>query len=239
MTSEQELKFFLTGESTCSYLAGKKQKSIVADPDFPLTSPLYTLLAENGFRRSGDMAYRPNCDECKACIPVRIPTAKFKPSRAQRRNIKKNEDLVVTSHPATFNEAHFKLYCHYLAERHSDSAMNNPSKEDYLSFLTSKDIDSVFYEFRFEQKLIAVAVTDILENGLSAVYTYYHPDFSARGLGTYAILWQLSHALQLKLPWLYLGFWIEECEQMAYKTNYQPIEGIQNQQWQPIHPRGH
>ncbi len=230
-------KFYLTEESACDYLANKKSTSIITDPNQPLTTPLYTLLAENGFRRSGNIAYRPNCHNCQACIPVRISTSRFKPSRSQQRNMKKNQDLHVSPHPAVFSDEHFSLYRQYLAQRHSDSSMNKQTKDDYLAFLTCQEMKTIFYEFRLKGLLIAVAITDILENALSAVYTFYHPDFAMRGLGTYAILWQHAQALSLQMEWLYLGFWIEKCPQMAYKTNFQPIEGIQDQRWQPIRSR--
>ncbi len=236
MPHSHEIKFYLTKESRCDYLANQKNTSIITDPNQALTTSLYTLLAENGFRRSGNVAYRPNCHDCQACIPVRIPTKHFKKSRSQRRNMTKNQDLNVSSHPAVFSDEHFSLYRKYLARRHGNSNMNAQTKNDYLAFLTCREVNTVFYEFRLNGLLIAVAVTDILENALSAVYTFYHPDFEARGLGTYAILWQHALALNLRMKWLYLGFWIEQCPRMSYKTNFQPIEGIQDQQWQPICP---
>ena len=234
MIHQQEIKLFLSESSPCNYLPGLKQTSIVVDPQLPITSTLYDLLASNGFRRSGDLVYRPHCEHCQACIPIRIPVNKLSLSRSQRRNLKLNSDLSVTHHPASFSNEHFELYGKYQSHRHPDSSMSNSDPEEYLNFLTSRDIDTVFYEFRLKQKLVAIAVTDILESGLSAVYTFYDPSLASRGLGTYAILWQCQQAKHLKLPWLYLGFWIAECQKMSYKVKFQPCEGFHNSSWQPI-----
>lgn len=236
MNNQQEIKLFLTNSSACDYLPGYEQSSVVADPAITINNNLYDLLITHGFRRSGNTIYRPHCHNCHACIPLRIPVEQFKMSRSQRRNYNMNTDLTVNPRPAAFNDEHFALYCKYQTLRHPGSSMCNPTPDEYLNFLTSRKINTVFYEFRLEQTLVAIAVTDILQHGLSAVYTFYDPAYQTRGLGTYAILWQCQQAKHLDLPWLYLGFWIANSQKMAYKIKFQPCEGFQNSSWQPIYP---
>ena len=233
-TTNREIKFYLTDESSCNYLSNRQQQSIVVDPKLQLTSPLYSLLAANGFRRSGDIAYRPQCVHCQACLSLRIPVSQFKPSRTHLRTMKKNEHLTVRPQPAEFKHEHFDLYCKYLSLRHPGSSMCHPSVDEYKNFLISLDVDTIFYEFRQQEELVAVAVTDLLDHGLSAVCTFYDPNHLEKSLGTYAILWQCQQTKNMNLPWLYLGYWVKECEKMAYKSKFKPAEVFQNDTWQPI-----
>ena len=237
MSLSEKIKLYQCQSDRCSYLADQEQTFVVIDPEIPLTNSLYTALLASGFRRSGDTAYIPHCRACQACIPIRVPVHAFKPSRSQRRNMKLNNAVQIKPHPAKFSNEHYALYCKYQHHRHPDSSMCSTTPEDYLNFLTTPKIDTVFFEFRTESQLLAVAVTDVLEDALSAVYTYYDPDHEHRGLGTFAILWQIEHALSLKIPWVYLGFWIEHCQKMTYKTRFQPCEGFENGTWRPITPR--
>ncbi len=230
----QSLRCYATVEFDCSYLPQQKARNLVLDPAQKIDTEICNQLANFGFRRSGDMLYRPHCDQCQACVALRLPVQQFKPNRSQRRNWKQNEAICHSPHPAQFNPEHFALYQRYLQSRHTDSSMTNPSREEYLSFLTSAGVNTCFHEFRLDGQLIAVAVTDHLPNGCSAVYTFFEPALASRGLGTYAILWQIRETQRLQRPWLYLGYWIEACREMRYKAHFKPLEGFQNDQWQPL-----
>ena len=230
--SVEQLKFFLSTEQECSYLDGLTSASVFADPNDEMTTEMYSTLIDHGFRRSAQFVYRPHCPSCDSCKPARIPVAEFKISRNQKRVRNKNKDIVVKTHPAEFNPIHFQLYRKYISTRHADGEMNSTSEERYISFLTSDWCDTVFYEFYLEENLVAIAVTDILSNGLSALYTFFDPDYSELSLGTYAILWQIKESLRLKKKWLYLGYWIKESEKMRYKQNFSPLQIWQNERWQ-------
>jgi arginine-tRNA-protein transferase len=201
------------------------------DTSLSLDASTYSRLAEQGFRRSGDLVYRPHCLLCAACVPVRIPVARFAPDRSQRRVWRANADLAVNSMPAEFDEEHYRLFRRYLAARHDDGGMADSSPEDYAGFLCSRWADTRFVEFRSAKELLAVAVVDRLETGLSAVYTFFDPGHAERGLGTLAVLWQVGEARRLGLDWLYLGFWIEDCRKMSYKQHFRPLEARIGEQW--------
>ena len=215
----------------CSYLPNYLSTLTFIDPycTADITAQ-YDELCQDGFRRSGEYIYRPNCQDCDACTSVRIPIQDFILCRSQKRIWKKNQDLTVSVVAPMFEKEHFDLYCRYIQIRHQDNDENTP--ENYLRFLTSYWSRTVFYEFRLEQELLAVAVVDHVENGLSAVYTFFEPDYSSRSLGTFAVLWEIEECKKLHRNWLYLGYWVEDCPKMNYKTNYQPLEFYQQGQWQ-------
>jgi len=231
MTSPQKLVFYATPPHDCNYLPERKAVTLFADPKFPKNMQLYSTLASSGFRRSGTHLYIPHCDNCHACISVRIPVSEFKLSRSQKRTWKKNSDIVIASLPADFSQEHFGLYKKYLAWRHPDGGMDNATEDAYMDFLTAHWTDTLFYEMRISGKLIAVAVTDVMNNGLSAVYTFYDPEESARSPGKYAILYQIAEAARLRLKWLYLGYWINECSKMQYKSDFRPHQIFRNNAW--------
>ena len=208
--------------------------NIYPDPNKKMTNALYSQLIQHGFRRSGDMVYRPYCANCQACVPVRINVNEFKLNRSQRRCLKRNEKLTISTHPTTFNHEHYQLYCQYLAARHEDGGMDNPTEESYLHFLTSAWAETQFIEIRDKNKLVAVAVTDYIDNGLSALYTFFDPLLIKQSLGTFSIINQVDLAKTLDLSWLYLGYWIKDCQKMQYKQNFSAIEGYVNQQWQSL-----
>ena len=227
-----KLLLYATPAHPCSYLPGKDATTLFVDPEFPKDSGVYTLLSRNGFRRSGEHVYRPNCHECVACVPVRVPVAQFIPRRSQRRSLRDNRDLRVIPHQGAFSEEHFLLYSHYLDARHADGGMDNPTRKQYREFLLSSWANTVLYEFRLAGHLVAVAVADHLTDGLSAVYTFFDPDFSRRGIGTYSILWQIEETRRLGLEWLYLGYWIADSPKMLYKQEFQPQERFIDGYWQ-------
>lgn len=231
MSTAEKLGFYATPAHECSYLPDREAITIFADPRFPKNTRLYSALADCGFRRSGEHLYMPNCKNCNSCISVRIPVADFILSRNQQRTWNKNRDIVVTTLPPKYREEHFLLYKKYLESRHRGGGMDDPKPENYMDFLTSQWSETVFFEMRLEDKLVGIAVADIMENAMSAVYTFFDPDFNNRSLGRFAVLYQLEQAKIMGLRWLYLGYWIEECKKMNYKNEYQPLEYFVGNVW--------
>ncbi|PIE82844.1 MAG: arginyltransferase [Candidatus Contendobacter odensis] len=217
------LRMFLTTDYACNYLSDRQARNLVADPDVA-NNVLYTQLAHLGFRRSGNHIYRPHCRGCKACRSLRIPVEHFRPNRSQRRVLMRNQDLQVAVMDATFQDEHFDLFAHYVAKRHAKAGMDPAEPEDYWSFVNSLWCSTKLYEVRCGQRLLAIAVTDYLDDGLSAVYTFFDPQEHVRGLGTFAILQQIAEAKRKGLQWVYLGYWIENCDKMVYKKRFNPHE---------------
>ncbi len=237
MTLEFRLPdFYITPGHQCSYLPAKLATTLYVDPQAPKSNRLYTHLSKFGFRRSGEHLYAPYCNHCQACVPVRIPVHEFSINRNQARTWKQNEDLEVIPVEAGFRREEYALYCHYLASRHPGSSMCDPSPDDYLSFLTSSWSETVFYRISVDNKLIAMAVIDRLEDSLSSVYTFFDPESERRSPGKYAILLAIEEARILGLKWVYLGYWIEKCSKMAYKNQYKPMEYYYNRQWSTVAP---
>ena len=231
MTELAHLKFYATQPHDCSYLAGQQATTLFLDPRHPFDASMYAGLSELGFRRSGEHLYRPHCQNCQACIPARIPTAGFRASRQQKRILKRNHDLSVHAVRPAYREEYYDLYSRYIEQRHADGDMYPPSREQFITFLVSELSFCVFFEFRLQGRLLAVAVTDVLPNGLSAVYTFFDPLEEKRSLGRLAILWQVAEATRRGLPCVYLGYWIRNCRKMSYKSEYRPLELYVNQRW--------
>jgi arginine-tRNA-protein transferase len=231
--SVRDLSFFLSTTHECGYLPDRMAASLVADPTVGLQEENYAQLIQLGFRRSGDIAYRPHCGGCQACVSIRIPTDRFHPSRGQRRVWKRNSDLKVISRPCEFDEEHYQLYRSYQSQRHSGGSMDIDDRDKYLKFFATELLETRILEFRDDQQLCAVAVVDWLPSGLSAMYTFYDPLQGSRGLGVYAILWQVMRARDLGLPHVYLGYWIENCTKMSYKTRFRPYELYLRHRWIP------
>ncbi len=235
MKLSHPLKIFPTGMHPCSYLPGLIARNAVVDPDYKMTPKVYDYLIQNGFRRSGEQVYRPYCHTCEECITTRIPVAKFKRSRSQKRNWKQNQDLHVKVNTDGFKDEYLPLYQKYLESRH-----DSRDYEGVESFLVADWCDIQFIEFystdeKDELKLIGVAVIDVIKSGYSAVYTFFDPDEgNKRSLGVYAVLWQIETARENGLQYVYPGFWIKDCRKMNYKTRYQPIEGLQRGKWIPL-----
>ncbi len=229
--SQASIKLYVSTPHTCPYLAAREATTLIIDPELTVNDRLFTQLSRHGFRRSGDMIYRPHCAQCDACVSVRIPVDEFKATRSQRRNWRRNHDVRVHETAAQFNDRHFDLYLRYQRDRHPDSTMCDPDPDKYYKFLASDVTDTRFFEMRVDDQLVGVAVADCFADGLSAVYTFFDPSQSSRGLGTYAILWQIQYTKQLSRPWVYLGYWIRDCRKMSYKTGFQPAEGFKNGAW--------
>jgi arginine-tRNA-protein transferase len=182
---------------------------------------VYTQLAARGFRRSGEFLYQPRCRNCHACIPVRVPVRQYLMRKSDTRIYKRNRDLKIS----------IDLYCRYINTKHKGGGMDNPKRSDYMGFLSSSWMDTMFYEMKLNDNVIAVAVVDLLDDALSAVYTFYDPDCNKRSLGTFAILLEIREAVRLGLNWVYLGYWIEGCTKMNYKNQFRPIEYLQDNIW--------
>ncbi len=227
----EQLGFYATPEHACSYLPEQKATTLFADPNYPKNKQLYSALASIGFRRSGEHVYQPYCQRCNACVPIRLDVNRFRASRNQRRNLKLNKDLHCHVRTTAFHVEHFQLYKKYIASRHAGGGMDNPTESSYLEFLTADWADSRFLEFRCGDKLIAVAVIDLMDDALSAVYTWFDPDEAARSPGRYAILYEIGLAREYQYRWLYLGYWIGSCNKMSYKTEYKPYQCYLNNQW--------
>lgn len=225
------LQFYLTAPYPCSYLENRQARSQVVAPGHLVNARAYASLLRIGFRRSGLFTYKPHCDSCQACISVRINASEFKPNSTQRRIFKRHHDLSANRVPMQWNEEHFQLYSRYQHQRHPGGGMDDQGKEQYEQFLLTSHVDTELVEFRSaDGALRMLSIIDVSDDGLSAVYTFYDPDYPG-SLGTYGILWQIEQCRQLGLPWLYLGYWIRESPKMSYKTNFRPIQLYTNRQW--------
>jgi len=233
MSSENipALRFFQTKEHACSYLADREARTVFLDPAQALTPRLYSRLITAGFRRSGEHLYRPGCEHCQACISCRVRVREFTHNRRFARVWQRNQDLQCQPVDSPDSPELFALYCRYIEQRHPDGDMFPPALEQYRAFIAASPPTARFHVFREQSRIVALCVLDELDHGLSAMYTFFDPDLSARSLGTYIILWQIEKARRLNLPYLYLGYWIKECEKMRYKTDFRPLELLIGTQW--------
>ena len=231
-----QLSFFITPPHECPYLANQQSKTIFLSPEIHSDQLLYTALINQGFRRSGEHIYRPNCDDCKACISVRIPVDKYQLSRNEKRALKKSKIFRTQIAPATFNQQHYLLFDRYISERHRDGDMFPTSPRQYKEFILSDWLETSYLNFIDikSNKLVATAVFDKVNDGLSAVYTYFDPDYESYSLGKVAILNLIEMAKLNGLPYLYLGYWIKDCQKMSYKGQYRPLECFVENRWVEI-----
>ncbi|MCC5811987.1 MAG: arginyltransferase [Ectothiorhodospiraceae bacterium] len=235
---KRQLWLYATGEHSCSYLDDRLARTVFADPEYPMNNRVYGALLRQGMRRSGGFVYQPGCAGCSACKSLRIPVERFRPNRSQRRCWKQNADVKVVQRPAAYSEDQFRLYKHYLRSRHPGSGMDSPEPEKYMEFLTASWSNTLFCEFRLGRDLLGVAVTDVVPDGLSAVYTFFNPALTGRSLGTLGILWQIEEARRLELPYVYLGYWIAEADTMRYKARFRPAEIYTGGRWRILQSGG-
>lgn len=229
-------RFFVTAPSPCPYLIGRNERKIFTELRGPDVSLFNEALGRLGFRRSQNVAYRPSCDGCTACLSVRVKALEFKPNSTMRRLMRRNRDLTVTPTEPWATDEQFELLQRYLSHRHPSGGMVNMSADDYSDMIEQTPVDTAVYEYREPQsgtlgKLIAVSLTDHYSDGLSMVYSFYEPDHERQGLGTYMILDHIARSQRQNLPYVYLGYWIKNCRQMDYKVRYRPIEVLSYGGW--------
>ncbi len=224
-------RLFRTGPHACGYKRRQLAGTVFVDPSLPMDRRLYSQLSEAGFRRSGAHFYRPDCVNCRACIPLRIPVADFRPRRRHKRVWNGNRDLEAVEDAIIDDDESYALYRRYIAARHGEGDMYPATREQYHSFIRTATPETLFVKFHLHGELAAVSVADLLEQGLSAIYTWFDPRLARRSLGTYSILWQVRRTLAAGLPHLFLGYWIKDCPKMDYKKDFRPFELLLDGEW--------
>lgn len=232
-------EYYITAPSPCPYLEGRVERKVFSYLGGPHAPTLNSMLSRRGFRRSQNIIYRPACDACHACTPVRIVVAAFEPSRARRRILRKNADLVRTIRAPKATSDQFSVLRGYLDARHPEGGMAEMTVLDYASMVEETAVDTAIIEYRASddagrQTLLAVALSDRLADGLSMVYSFFEPDEDARSLGAYMILDHIALARELALPYVYLGYWVQGSPKMDYKRSYQPLERLTPNGWAPL-----
>lgn len=228
-------QFFLTPGGPCPYLPGRTERKVFARLGGNLAQPLSEALTHSGFRRSQSIAYRPACEGCAACVSVRIRAGEFSPSRSQKRIHKRNDDLVRTEVTAEATREQFALLRTYLDSRHPGGGMSDMGLFDYVAMVEETPVDTRIVEYRNAAgTLLACALTDRLKDGLSMVYSFFHPGEDARSLGTAMILDHVRAARAQALPYVYLGYWVRGSEKMDYKIRFSPLEALTQNGWEPL-----
>ena len=234
-SGDYAMKFGITQSFDCSYLPGNNERLLVYAESDDLQALHYSQLIQVGFRRSGEQIYRPHCQSCHACQSVRVPVKTFTPTKSQKRIVNRNAHFTiqVSHHP---KESYYPLYEAYITKRHQDGSMYPPSRDQFNSFILCHWKAPIFIEAYDGDTLIAVAVTDDIDNlnnhgALSALYTFFHPDYHQHSLGTWMILMQIATAETLQKPFVYLGYFVDGCQKMSYKQQFRPFEQFIGDHW--------
>lgn len=234
----QKLQFYVTTSYPCGYLPGKRAQSLIATPQHLIDSSIYNGLIQEGFRRSGKFAYRPHCENCNACTPVRLLVEEFTPTRSQKRCLKHHQNLQVNILPLAFHADHFELYNNYQTARHNEkingshaNIVSEDKVSQYRDFLVESNVETLLIEFRLGGALKMVSVVDVLRDGISAVYTFYKTDDLKTSYGTFNIVWLNGWTRSLGLTYLYLGYWIKDSQKMAYKQKFKPQQALIDGEW--------
>jgi len=234
-------RFFVTSPAPCPYLAGRTERKVFTELKGPHADHLNEALGRIGFRRSQTVAYRPSCVDCQACVSVRVVTAEFAPSKAQKRILKRNSDLVVNECRPWATPEQFELLRSYLAKRHPEGGMTRMDEVDYADMVEHTPVTSYVVEYREPTddgsvgRLVGACLTDRQGDGLSMIYSFYDPDIEVRsGLGNYIILDHIQRAAQEGLPYVYLGYWVEGSARMQYKIRYRPLERLGPRGWRRL-----
>ena len=232
---EKPVDAFVVGPDPCVYFPDRVAHAIVVESDDDIKPTVYSHLAQAGFRRTGSTFYVPDCDGCNACVPLRVVAGAFRPNRRFRRVLARNDDLDLDIVDAQDEvEEHFALYRRYIAGRHPGGSMDPPSAKQFLHLTQSYGVETLALDWRKDGMLVASAITDVLDHGLAAVYTFFDPQLADRSLGVLAILHQIAECQRRGLPYLYLGYWLEEVRKMRYKSEYRPAEVLRGGDWLPL-----
>ena len=242
-------QFYLTAPATCPYLPNQMERKVFTHLVGPRASEMNDLLTQGGFRRSQNIAYRPACENCRACVSVRILTEQFQPTKSMRRVLSTNRDVVASVHAAEPSTEQFSLFRRYLDHRHQSGGMSDMSALDYAIMVEDTHVNTRIIEYRVREpgsgidsskrgELLAVALSDVMSDGLSMVYSFFNPDLEKRSLGTFMIIDHITRTRALGLPHVYLGYWVDGSEKMGYKTRYHPQEHLTPRGWEVYTPSG-
>jgi leucyl-tRNA---protein transferase len=231
-SKDRSVRVFVTNEHGCGYFSDRIVQNLVIDPEAVNKQEIYDKAIQHGYRRAGESIFKPKCPSCQACIATRIRIDAFRYSRAQRRCLQRNQDLICEVRDAAHSDEALDLYQRYLQTRHRGAGMDDADAESFQSFLLGRWARSKFIQLRKDGALLACAVTDFMEDGLSAMYSFFDPAQPARSLGVAAILAQIQIARSLGLPYVYLGYWIDQHPKMHYKASYSALESYQQGRWQ-------
>ena len=242
VTPGPQLRFFMTADAPCPYLEGQVERKIFTNLSPRNGADVNDALSNMGFRRSQNIAYRPACQSCQACLSVRIPVPEFTFSRGQRKILNRNQDLTRALVEAEATLEQFDLLQRYLSHRHPDGGMTGMGLADYICMIEDTSVRTHLIEYRLEGtdngpgELVGVCLTDLLSDGLSMVYSFFDPALERRSLGQFAILDHLRQSAQVALPYLYLGYWVQGSPKMDYKARYRPMEALAGNEWRRLPP---